>query len=249
MRDATGTVTTSVVVYVDMREQKRIEAEREHQRVALFNAEKMAALGRLAAGIGHELKNPLTVIGARVELLERQTNNPDAVARSLKSVRDASDRMKHIMAGLSNYAKPAKSEFIVLDVAHLVQATADLLAFEARKADVRVDVDVAAALPSIRVERSQFTQILVNLATNAIEAMADGGGGTLTFRADGESDGVRIDVIDTGPGIPTDRLASIWEPFYTTKAEGTANGSMNRWRLRASTAARHAAIRLSRSRH
>jgi signal transduction histidine kinase len=101
------------------------------------------------------------------------------------------------------------------------------VAYQARKVDVVIAVDTPADLPPVRGDRSQVMQILLNLSSNAIEAMA-GRGGQLSLRAGvrGESgrQGVRVEVADTGPGIPPETLVRIWEPFFTTKAKGTGLG-------------------------
>jgi PAS domain S-box-containing protein len=223
VRDEHGGVSHFVAIQRDLTEQKQADEQLAAQREALHQSEKLAALGRLAAGIGHELKNPLSVIDGRLELLELHKNNLEAITRDLGSLRAASGRMKRIMTGLSNYAKPAKAELAVLNVGDLLHGTSELVAFEARRNNVDIVVEVAPHLPRIRVERSQFAQILVNLSMNAIEAMAPQGA-RLTLRAGVEQDRVRIEVADTGPGMPAETLQKIWQPFYTTKTEGTGLG-------------------------
>lgn len=193
------------------------------ERQQLIEQERLAALGRLAAGVGHELKNPLTVIDARIKMLDLHKADPEATARDMASLREASARMKRIMAGLSNYAKPPRAELQPLDVDELLRGITELVVYQARRTNVSIAVEVLADLPQIRAERSQLTQILVNLATNAIDAMVDGGG-TLTLRGIARADRVDIEVADTGPGIPPDRLEGIWTAFYTTKPEGTGLG-------------------------
>lgn len=212
----------------DRDEQERNERELAHQREALFRAERLADLGRLAAGIGHELKNPLAVVTGRVELLEQmvsrgQVSPIEPVARHVTSLREATERMRRIMHGLSTYAKPPQPTPQRLEIAPLLTATADLVAYQARTQEVDVRVDVPTGLPPIIADRSQMMQVLVNLATNAIEAMG-GGTGALTLRAGSEDGAVRVEVVDTGPGMAPEILGRIWDPFFTTKPEGTGLG-------------------------
>jgi signal transduction histidine kinase len=207
----------------DADERARVEVELTQHREMTARNEKLAALGRLAAGVGHELKNPLTVIDMRLQMLARNTE-PEHLPRHLSSLTEASQRMKRIMAGLSNYARPVKAEPIIVDVGDLIRGSAELVAYAARHASVTVEVDVPAGTPAIRVERSQLTQVLVNLAMNAIEAMTETGGGTLTLRARRDDAQVMIEVADTGAGIAADRLETIWQPFYSTKRDGTGLG-------------------------
>jgi len=207
------------------------EVRRSHEQ--LLATEKLAALGRLAAGVAHELRNPLTVIGARLQLLQAQLDRgapPDAdvLGKAVASLAEATERMKRIMQGLANYSRPARPEPVLLDVRELLAGTAELMRHQVRTADVRLALDVPPDLPPVLGDRSEVAQILVNLATNAVEAMAAAAGGVLTLaaRLDPGPEGgrVRIEVSDTGPGIPPEWLERIWEPFVTTKPEGTGLG-------------------------
>ncbi len=210
------------------------ERELARHHAALLQTEKLAAIGRLAAGVAHELRNPLTVIDGRVQLLEREAArgqvDPAMLGRHLASFQEAAQRMRGIMNGLSSYCKPARAEPGPLDVGELLAAAGELVGHEARSRDIALEVDVAPDLPPVLGERSEMMQVLVNLATNGIEAMASGGHLRLRGRLDGANGpgpggpAVLIEVQDDGPGIPADRLAAIWEPFYTTKAEGTGLG-------------------------
>ena len=215
---------------------RELEVQRSHE--VLAKNEKLAALGRLAAGVAHELRNPLTVIDGRLQLLRVQLDRgtppaAEALAGWVAKLSTASERMKNIMRGLSNYSKPAKSEPTLLDVRELLSAAAELVANQARTHEVTIGLDAPVGIPPVLGERSEMMQILVNLATNAVEAMA-GTGGELALRARVEPRGgeapaptqeaVVIDVADTGPGIPPEQLEKIWEAFYTTKAEGTGLG-------------------------
>jgi signal transduction histidine kinase len=207
------------------------EAIRDHQ-AARVRSEKLAAIGRLAAGVAHELRNPLTVIDGRLQLLEREVArdapDPEKLGRHLTALAEASQRMRRIMDGLSSYSKPAKAEPVPLDVRGLLAAARELVGYAARNQGVTVEVDAPDDLPPILGERSEMMQILVNLAMNAIEAMEGGGRLRLRARLDPATPGGRpivvLEVEDTGPGIPPEKLATIWEPFYTTKAEGTGLG-------------------------
>ena len=192
----------------------------------------MAALGRLAAGVAHELRNPLAVIAGRIEILRLQmapgqAPTFDVLTRSLTQFEEAAERMRRIMEGLSTYSKPAKPDPTPLDLGELLRATSEVLAYEARKHEVRIVVQVPPGLPRVVGDRSALMQVFVNLATNAVQAMVDTSSGQLTLKAyetDGRGAPIVAEVTDTGPGISPDALAQIWAPFYTTKAEGTGIG-------------------------
>lgn len=199
---------------------------------SLAAEDRLAALGRLAAGVAHELRNPLTVIDGRLQLLRTQLAREDRVVserlgRHAEGLAAAAERMKAIVHGLSTYSKPPREEFTLLDVPDLLAATRELVAYEARKRNVDIALEAPARIPAVLGDRARLMQVLLNLAMNAIEAM-EVGGGRLTLSADvqpGEATAlVRIRVADTGPGIPAATLDKIWEAFYTTKPEGTGLG-------------------------
>ena|SRR5256712_1592390 len=204
-------------------------AERARAAAELVRSEKMAALGRLAAGVAHELRNPLSVIAGRIEILRRQmapgqAPTFDALTRSLAQFEEAAERMRRIMEGLSTYSKPDPTP---LDLGELLTATSEVLAYEARKHQIAISVHVPPILPKVVGDPSALMQVFVNLVTNAVQAMVDTGGGQVTLKAyetEGSGAPIVAEVTDTGPGIPPDALALIWAPFYTTKAEGTGIG-------------------------
>ncbi|MBI3328723.1 MAG: PAS domain S-box protein [Nitrospinae bacterium] len=214
------------------------------ERERLAAQERLAALGRLAAGVAHELNNPLSRIVIETELLRMDLDESllpasAPLSRYVTIVGEATGRMRRIVQGLSTYAKPPMPEPTLLHVAELLSATRELVAYQARQSHVTIAVDAPGILPPVSGDRSQLMQVLLNLATNAIEAMAQTGGQlTLTARvqaegASGQGQGllsapptgsVVVEIADTGPGIPAQALSKIWEPFYTTKPEGTGLG-------------------------
>ncbi len=232
IHDEKGRAVRMVGAMIDVSERRRAEEALQRQREALVQSERLAALGRLAAGVAHELRNPLSNISMRLELMQMQMAQasppaPDVLPRHLAALAESSHQMKRIMEGLSLYSKPSKPEPTLLNLRELLAAAQELVAFQARKGRVAIAVEAPNSLPPVRGDRSRLMQVLVNLATNAIEAMA-GTGGRLTLKASGEQSEagpvVRVEVADTGPGMPPEVLARIWEAFYTTKPEGTGLG-------------------------
>jgi PAS domain S-box-containing protein len=228
-------VRRAVLIYTDMTERKRTEQQLAHQRDILFKSEKLAALGRLAAGVAHELRHPLTVIEVRVQMLEQQpasARDREPLATHLGHLAEAVGRMRRIMEGLSTYSRPERRHPAWLDVRELLSSARELVMHQARKSGVEVDVDVPLSVPRVLGDRSRMMQILVNLATNGVEAMSEWGG-RLALRARLDTSvaaartGARrvvVEIADTGPGIPADRVERIWDAFYTTKPEGTGLG-------------------------
>lgn len=215
---------------VDVTEVKRAGEAVRQEREARAKAEHLAVLGRLAAGIAHELRNPLSVIVGRLQLLQHQVQAGDAVAvdriaRHLPAVEEAAERMRRIVDSLSAYARPQPPAPTDLGIPDLLRHVVDLVAHQARSSRVKITTACPDDLPRVQADRTQMIQILLNLVTNAIEAIAETGReGSVALRGRVESGQVVIEVADDGPGIPADRLEQIWDPFYTTRTEGTGLG-------------------------
>jgi signal transduction histidine kinase/HAMP domain-containing protein len=196
------------------------------ERETLTDQYRLAALGRLAAGVAHELRNPLAILAGRISLLDAQITHGasiEQVARHRPALQSAVERMTRIMEGLSTYSKPRRPQPQGLDAGDLLGAIRELVAHKARAESVGIRLDVPAEPVVVWGDRARMMQILLNLATNAIEAMT-GAGGQLTLRVRAAPGGVAVEIEDSGPGIPADQLSRIWDPFHTTKPEGTGLG-------------------------
>ncbi len=198
----------------------RRESEAHRQ---LFHFERLASVGRLAAGAAHEINNPLAVISGKAQILLMSEDDPDS-AESLNSIINQTMRISKIISDLMGYARPAEPEVADTKVSPLIDNA--LYMARHRFPDNQVDtmIDVPEDVPELRVDGRQIEQVLVNLFVNAIQAMNMEG--ILTVRAeyiDGASM-VNIHVTDTGPGIPTSDLSRIFDPFFTTKREGEGTG-------------------------
>jgi len=222
LHDAGGRVNGILLAYEDITARKRAEG-------ALVRSEKLADLGRLAAGVAHELRNPLTVVDARAQLLKRLTDagpvSSDRLETNVDSLVEAAERMRRIVHGLSTYGKPQRVDPTLVSLPELLTALTELIAYAARNANVKVVRHVPDSLPHVLADRSQVMQILLNLANNALEAMAPAGGMlTLAGYVEDEPPTIVAEIADTGPGISPEQLEGIWTAFYTTKAEGTGLG-------------------------
>jgi PAS domain S-box-containing protein len=192
----------------------------------VIHAEKLSSLGRLAAGVVHELNNPLTSIIVSAESLRsrfslaREITDPDRdkVARIL----DASQRILRFTSDLLAYARPAPAEAAPVEVSDLVGTALQFCEHVLRETSAQVELRIEEGLPRLWGVRSNLLQILVNLLTNACHAM--GKPGCITIEAFGAGDQVALRVRDEGGGIPRDDLHRIFEPFFTTKPGGTGLG-------------------------
>jgi len=192
----------------------------------MIQAAKLSALGELVAGVAHELNNPLTVLVGASDILEEQA--PEGLKEYAQMIREATDAARHIVRGLLTFGRqmPLERRHVTLD--DLIEKVLALTAADLRIESVKVDRDMAADLPPVWADGHQLQQVLVNLVTNAKQAMAELPEAErrlkLTTRALGP-DRVRISVEDTGPGIPAEVLPKIFDPFVTTKGSaGTGLG-------------------------
>ena len=191
----------------------------------MVQAAKLSALGELVAGVAHELNNPLQALVGVSELLQRQA--PESVGPYVKTIREATDLARHVVRGLLTFGRRVPIERARVDLRELFDGVLALSAADLRLAGVTVVQDLAADLPEVWADRSQLQQVLLNLITNAKQAMADVSGERRLRIAThaGSPERVEIRVEDTGAGIPPDVLPKIFDPFVSTKgASGTGLG-------------------------
>lgn len=221
--DETGAVTHVITVGEDVT--RRVEAIH-----AVGRAEKLAAVGRLAAGVVHEINNPLATISACAEALERRVDEGAFVGSDAEGdlneylglIKSEAFRCKSITTGLLDFSRHRTGERHPIDIAEILRSSANLISHQKRGERIEIKIDAAAGLPLVNADAGQIQQAVIILATNAIDAMPEGG--TLTFRASAEPNRVTIEVEDTGIGIPQEDLSKIFEPFFTTKAVGDGTG-------------------------
>lgn len=183
--------------------------------------EKLVTVGRLAAGVAHEVGNPLAAVLGYVDLLlhdEKDADRRDMLTR----IRRETDRIRHIVAELLDYSRPVKGDVEPVRLRETVDATASLLRPQARMRGVTVENEVPAGLPPVAASSSRLQQILVNLLLNAADAM--NGEGAITVTAQAEDDAVLLRVRDSGPGVPAADRARVFDPFFTTKEPGQGTG-------------------------
>ncbi len=206
----------------------RVEANR-----AVARAEKLAAIGRLAAGVVHEINNPLATISACAEALESRVHEGafsqgdgspamDDLRDYLGLIRSETLRCKSITNGLLDFSRARTSERALLDVAGIVNSAARLLAHQQHDYRIEFRIQTPDDLPPLSGDAGQLQQAIIALATNAVDAMPEGGILTISARHHGSD--VLVEVSDTGVGIAPENLTKIFEPFFTTKGVGRGTG-------------------------
>ena len=202
------------------------------ERVALERSarqgEKLAALGTLAAGLAHELNNPIGIISSRIEIMLLDAESrplPEECAEDLRVLHRHAQRVARIAQGLLSFARQSSGHRGPVDLNHLVEETLLLIERQIGKDGIAIKRALAPDLPPVWGDGNALQQVMVNLLTNARDALAQGGEiAVRTGPAPGRTGAVRLIVSDTGPGIPPDVLPRIFDPFFTTKSEGTGLG-------------------------
>jgi signal transduction histidine kinase len=204
-------------------EQRRIEAQ-------LIRAGKLGALGEMTAGIAHEIKNPLHALKGTAEILRDAVPEGVPERRMLELHITEIDRLDQTADRFLSFARPIPANRRPVEPESLIDRVVSLVSTQARQEGVETVVATPGAmnLPKVTGDRDLLVQLLLNIALNGVQAMAPGGGGTLTFSLGTERQGgkeyVRVRVANTGPPIPEENLERIFDPFYTTKDGGTGLG-------------------------
>ena len=188
-----------------------------------LQSERLAAVGRMAAHVTHEVRNPLSSIGLNVELLEEELADAGPEAKDLlRAVHREIERLTAITEEYLRLARLPSPQLEPEDLGDLVRATVDFVRPELQAANVKLELETQPALPLCALDEAQVRQVLLNLLKNAREAMPEGGAVRLTLSA--EQGGVLLRVADQGSGMTEEQRARIFDPFYTTKARGTGLG-------------------------
>jgi len=185
---------------------------------ALVRAEKLASVGRLAAGVAHEVGNPLSAIGNYVEVLRRKGADPAIVS----ALEHETDRIDAIVRTLLDYARPRAERHERVDVARLAQSVLELLERQGVLRDLEVRAEIAADTPAVTGDRSALEQVLVNLLLNAADAA--GAGGRVRVTTTTAPGAALVVIADSGRGIPPEDAARVFDPFFTTKEPGRGTG-------------------------
>jgi PAS domain S-box-containing protein len=211
----------------DITERKRAEAQLQRQREVLYQNEKLAALGTLAAGIAHEMNNPLGIMTTRIEVMlldAEEQHLPAQVREDLHVLHRAGQRVARIAGSLRSFARQSASERVPIDLNTIVDESLLLMQKPLAADNIHVRASQDRTLAPVLGDATSLHQVLMNLLTNAREAMPTGGEIQIDTAAAERAGWVRLRVSDTGTGIGADEISKIFDPFYTTKRTGTGLG-------------------------
>lgn len=188
----------------------------------LRRADRLSAMGELAAGLAHEIRNPLGAIDGAIQILSRELLPPETKQEFGELAKRELDRLKDLLNHFLNFARPQPPQRVAIDPALLLHSVARLVGETAKMSGVQVSVAETTTVPNICVDPEQIKQVLLNLAINAVQAMPQGGNAVLRALTEGRD--VRLEVQDEGTGIDPEIAERIFNPFFTTRDEGTGLG-------------------------
>ncbi len=200
--------------------------ERKKLEAMMLQSEKMAAVGQMAAGLTHEINNPLSVILGFSQTLLKQIQPGDALEMPLKSIETEAIRCRQLVQDVLGFSRTQKAEMQEINLNEAIESAISLVIAQAKTKQVMFAKELQTELPKVVANRNQILQVIINLSNNAIDAMPQGGQltiRTLAIKKEGK-DELEIQVEDNGQGIPQENLSTIFEPFFTTKEIGKGTG-------------------------
>lgn len=203
-------------------EKDATEAKKLEER--LRQSERLKALGTLAAGIAHEIRNPLATINFNTQLLLRELVLSELQDQMFHDMVHEVKKIDQIVRQVLNFARPKEPQFLPHDLNEIVRYCHSLAKVHIRKSQVQFRLELAASLPSFVVDHNQISQVIMNLVINGVEAMPNGGTLTVATRWSADRSAVVLSVADTGEGILPGDADRIFDPFFTRKPEGTGLG-------------------------
>ena len=216
MRDVGGRKLGAVVTIEDVSDIRMLTEQ-------LIRADRLAAMGELTAGVAHEVRNPLGIIRASVQLMEDSQSSAERVHAAGEVIKQEIDRLDRVVKALLDFGRPAQPSLRPVAVRHVLQEVALFSRPSATRSKVRIVEDYATGIPDVMADPEQLKQVFVNLISNAVQAMT-GQGGILTITTGASEGFVFVRFSDTGPGIAADVLSKIFDPFVSTRDDGTGLG-------------------------
>ncbi|MCC7147070.1 MAG: GHKL domain-containing protein [Phycisphaeraceae bacterium] len=208
-----------------MRQNQRIRAMSRRlakQQRAMMQQEKMAALGQMAAGVAHEIANPLASMDSLLQLMQRKPAQPRPGA--IDTLRQQVDRIREIVQQLTTFARPGETGWQMVDVNELVEESLRLVRFDPRARKVKINRQLSPQAGQLHMQRRAMEQVLVNLLLNAMDAVAENPEPAVAMRTLRQENQCLIEVEDNGHGIAPEHLGRLFDPFFTTKPVGKGTG-------------------------
>ena len=215
--DKEGRLAGYIFIAKDITERKKLEYQ-------IIQSEKMAAIGQLAAGMAHEINNPLFVISGRIEMMLEEKDLAEGVRQTLDVINTQANRIRKLVDQLLKFSRKAPPKFETINVNDTIEGVLPLLSYhKLPNAQIYINKDFERNLPAIKGDVNQLQEVFVNLCLNAYQSMPEGG--TLSIKTSNfQNQYAQIRISDTGCGIAEQNLKNIFMPFFSTKKEGTGLG-------------------------
>ncbi|MEW6196882.1 MAG: ATP-binding protein [Bacteroidota bacterium] len=202
------------IIIKDHTEYKKLQAQ-------IDQSEKLAVIGQLAAGVAHEIGNPLASISSLVQILQRKSQEP-FINEQLANIKENIDRITRIVRELVDFSRPPSYELAVQDITDIIKTALGIVKYDKRVRKVNFDTDLKTNLPKINIAADQLLQVFVNILINALDAIQ--GNGTIFVKSDYDKNNVYIEITDNGCGMDKNTIEKIFDPFFTTKEVGKGTG-------------------------
>jgi two-component system NtrC family sensor kinase len=222
--DDTGEESATMAIYNDLKDKIKVETELKHTQKQLAQSEKMASLGQLAAGVAHEINNPLTGVLFYASLLLERKDLDDGAMEDLSYIVEDANRCKNIVKSLLVYSRSADSKKNILQINEIVEQSLKLVRDQKKFRNIKIIRYLPDEMMLINADGNKLNQVIINLVINAADSMEGSGKITLNTYKDNLSKRIFLEIKDTGEGIPRENLSKIFDPFFTTKEVGKSTG-------------------------
>ena len=203
-----------LIIIKDFTEYKKLQAQ-------IDQSEKLAVIGQLAAGVAHEIGNPLTSISSLVQILQRRSKD-EFISEQLINIKENIDRISRIVRELVDFSRPPSYETSIQDITDIIKTALGIVKYDKRVRNVKFETELKEPLPNVQVAADQLLQVFVNILINALDAID--GNGTITVSSYFDFNKVYVEISDDGCGMDEETLNKIFDPFFTTKEVGKGTG-------------------------
>ena len=227
--DDTGKIVRIVGIVQDVTEKNQVERDLQNARDQLLQSEKLASMGRLSAGVAHEILNPVSIISLELQILQTMENPSPEVLEELEVCMAQISRIVIIAENLKQFSRISEKKMITADINGVIAHVLTLYATQLKIEGVEIEVQYQSDLPAIAMDREKIEQVILNLITNALAAMEGKEKKVLRITTEketvfGDHDQLKITIADTGTGIKSEHMSKIFDPFFTTKGQGKGTG-------------------------
>jgi len=202
------------IIIKDFTEFKKLQAQ-------IDQSEKLVVIGQLAAGVAHEIGNPLASISSLVQILQRKTQD-QFFSEQLSNIKENIDRISKIVRELVDFSRPPSYEKTLQDATEIIKTAIGIVKYDKRIRKVKFETDLKQSLPKVFIAADQLLQVFVNILINALDAIE--GNGIITIKSDFDKKNIYVDISDNGCGMNEATVKKIFDPFFTTKEVGKGTG-------------------------